>query len=149
MTRQSDQGRHQGEEPWLSMASVTGVSIHFWVHYKEVLCGIPQPNPPVSAFSVIKFQLQGLLWKNPPSNAGDVGLISDQGLKIPHATGQLSRQVATREPVCCSYRGCVLESPRTPTREPVHRNSRKARVPQQRPSTVKKKIQLLADHSIN
>ena len=71
------------------MASVTGVPFHFWVHYKEVLCGIPQPYPSVSAFS------GGPVVKNPPSNAGDVGLISDQGMKIPHATGQLSRQVAT------------------------------------------------------
>ena len=91
MTRQGDQGWHQGEEPWLSMASATGVSIHFWVHYKEVLCGIPQPYLPVSAFSVtpqasFRDFSGGPVVKNPPSDAGDAGLISDQGAKIPHAT---------------------------------------------------------------
>ena len=35
--------------------------------------------------------------KNPPSNAGDVGLISGQGTKIPHAVGQLDPSTATRE----------------------------------------------------
>ena len=35
--------------------------------------------------------------KNPPSNAGDVGLISGQGTKIPHAVGQLDPGTATRE----------------------------------------------------
>ena len=34
--------------------------------------------------------------KNPPSNAGDAGLISGQGTKIPHAVGQL-------KPVCLNY----------------------------------------------
>ena len=28
--------------------------------------------------------------KNPPSNAGDSGLIPGRGIKIPHASGQLS-----------------------------------------------------------
>ena len=28
--------------------------------------------------------------KNPPSNAGDVGLIPGQGTKVPHDSGQLS-----------------------------------------------------------
>ena len=41
--------------------------------------------------------------KNPPSDAGDAGLISDQGAKIPHATGRLSQHVAAREPVCYNY----------------------------------------------
>ena len=34
--------------------------------------------------------------KNPPSNAGDVGSISGQGAKIPHAMGQLSPCAATK-----------------------------------------------------
>ena len=40
--------------------------------------------------------------KNPPYNAGDVGSISGQGTKIPHAVGQLSPRTATRErkPTC-------------------------------------------------
>ena len=36
--------------------------------------------------------------KNPPSNAEDMGLIPDQGTKIPHATGQLSLRAITAEP---------------------------------------------------
>ena len=35
--------------------------------------------------------------KNPPSNAGHVGLIPGRGTKIPHATGQLSPCASTRE----------------------------------------------------
>ena len=35
--------------------------------------------------------------KNPPSNAGDAGLIPGQGTKISHATGQLSLHVTTTE----------------------------------------------------
>ena len=40
--------------------------------------------------------------KNPPSNAGDAGLIPGQGTKIPHAAGQLSPLAATTEPTCRS-----------------------------------------------
>ena len=36
--------------------------------------------------------------KNPPCNAGDSGLIPDQGTKILHAAGQLSQLIATTEP---------------------------------------------------
>ena len=35
--------------------------------------------------------------KNPPYNAGDVGLIPGQGTKIPHAMGQLSLHDITAE----------------------------------------------------
>ena len=35
---------------------------------------------------------------NPPSNAGDVGLIPGRGTKIPHATEQLSQNTVTAEP---------------------------------------------------
>ena len=35
--------------------------------------------------------------KNPPYNAGDMGLIPSQGTKIPHAAGQLSPQATTTE----------------------------------------------------
>ena len=37
--------------------------------------------------------------KNLPSNAGDVGSIPGQGMEIPHATGQLSQQATTTEPM--------------------------------------------------
>ena len=42
----------------------------------------------------------GPVVKNPPSNAGDAGLIPGQGTKLPHATGQLSPCAATTEPTC-------------------------------------------------
>ena len=57
--------------------------------------------------------------ENPPSNAGDVGLIPGQGTNIPNVTGQLSPRAATtelvllnREPACLK-----LQSPRATTRE--------------------------------
>ena len=40
----------------------------------------------------------GPVVKNPPSNAGDVGLIPGGGTKIPHAAGQLGSHDATTEP---------------------------------------------------
>ena len=39
----------------------------------------------------------GPVVRNPPSNAGDEGLIPGGGSKIPHAAGQLSPRTATRE----------------------------------------------------
>ena len=42
----------------------------------------------------------GPVVKNPPFNAGDVGLIPGWGAKIPHATGQLSPHAITTEPAC-------------------------------------------------
>ena len=42
----------------------------------------------------------GPVVKNLPSNAGDAGSIPGQGTEIPHAVGQLSLRVATREPMC-------------------------------------------------
>ena len=52
--------------------------------------------------------------KNPPSNAGDTGLIPGWGTKIPHATGQLSLRAA-------NYRAHALWSLRATIRV---RNSR-------------------------
>ena len=40
----------------------------------------------------------GRVVKNPPCNAGDVGLIPGQGTKIPHAVEQLSPFLKTTEP---------------------------------------------------
>ena len=49
-------------------------------------------------------------WKNPPSNAGDAGLIPGWGTKIPHAKGQLSPHATTREkPLCHKERSRVLQ----------------------------------------
>ena len=42
----------------------------------------------------------GPLVKNPPCNAGDVGLIPAWGTTIPHATEQLHPCTTTGEPVC-------------------------------------------------
>ena len=50
--------------------------------------------------------------KNSPSNAGESGLIPGWGTKIPHALGQLSRQVTTKEPVYCNtqdQRSCGIK----------------------------------------
>ena len=46
--------------------------------------------------------------ENPPSNAGDMNLISGWGTKIPHAVGNLSPRAAAAEPVCSS--GLRLEA---------------------------------------
>ena len=37
--------------------------------------------------------------KNPPSSVGDTGSIPGRGIKIPHATGQLSPRATTREKI--------------------------------------------------
>ena len=39
----------------------------------------------------------GPVVKNPPSNAGDAGLIPGQGTKTPHTAGQLSPDATTTE----------------------------------------------------
>ena len=49
----------------------------------------------------------GPVVKNLPSNAGDVGSISGQETKIPHAAEQLSLHAATTEPTCPNQRGRV------------------------------------------
>ena len=42
--------------------------------------------------------------RNSPSDAGDPGLIPDQGTKRLHAAEQLSSSTTTRESVCCNER---------------------------------------------
>ena len=49
--------------------------------------------------------------KNPPSNAGNVGLIPGRGNKIPHAAGQLSPRDLKPEPQ-------LERSPRAATKIP-------------------------------
>ena len=57
--------------------------------------------------------------KNPPSNAGDVGLIPGQGTKISHAVEQLSLRATTTEPVRSGAREPQLErSPGASTKSP-------------------------------
>ena len=64
----------------------------------------------------------GPVVKNPPSNAGDTGLIPGRGTKIPHAMGQLSLRAVTTEPACSGARVPQLESPCATIREPVCHN---------------------------
>ena len=52
----------------------------------------------------------GPVVKNPPSNAGDVGLIPGWGTKIPHAAAQLSPRATTTELACLNERGCVPQT---------------------------------------
>ena len=56
---------------------------------------------------------------NPPSNAGDAGLIPGRSTKIPHAAGQLSPRAATTEPTRSGAGVPQLErSPCTATKSP-------------------------------
>ena len=67
----------------------------------------------------------GPVVKNPPSNAGDMGLIPGRGTKIPHATGQLSLHAATTEPAHSRAHMPQLLSPHA--LEPACRNEEPAR----------------------
>ena len=60
----------------------------------------------------------GLMVKNPPCNAEDVGLIPVQATKIPHAFRQLSLQAATTEPTCSGAHVSQLKSLCTATKVP-------------------------------
>ena len=72
--------------------------------------------------------------KNPPSNAENVGLIPDQGIKIPHAAGQLSLSTAIRE--ACAWHPLSLQA-----LEPTRHNWGKPRLCNKDPVQPKKKIQ--------
>ena len=50
------------------------------------------------------------MFKNPPSEAGDVGLIPGGGDKIPHTTGQLSPPAVARESFSSVQFGSVTQS---------------------------------------
>ena len=52
----------------------------------------------------------GPVVKNPPSNAGDVGLIPGLGIKIPYAAGQLSSRATTTELTRLNERAHVLQT---------------------------------------
>ena len=49
------------------------------------------------------------MFKDPPSNAGEVGSIPGLGTKIPHAAGQLSLSDTTNEPACSEAHAPQLE----------------------------------------
>ena len=52
--------------------------------------------------ATVETSLGGPVVKNLLSNAGDTGLISGGGTKIPHATGQLNQHTPTRESPCAA-----------------------------------------------
>ena len=56
---------------------------------------------------------QGLPWwssvRNPPCNAGDIGLVPGWGAMIPHAMRQLSPHATTIEPMLFNRRARVLQ----------------------------------------
>ena len=58
--------------------------------------------------------------KNPPSSAGDMGLIPGQGTNTPHAKGQLGPCATTTERTPSRARAPQLESPRAVTTDPTH-----------------------------
>ena len=65
----------------------------------------------------------GPVVKNPPSHAGDAGLIPGRGTKIPHAAGQLSPCTATTEPTRSGACAPQLErSPCTARKDPMCHN---------------------------
>ena len=106
-----------------------------WIHVSWASCICRQillllshqgsPTPPVD-HNILKVPLRdlldGIVVKNPSSNAGDMSL-------IPHTVGQLSQEVATIELMCSrapalqQEKACVLQQ--------------RAHGPQQRPSTAK------------
>ena len=52
----------------------------------------------------------GPVAKNPPGNAGDTGWIPSQGIKIPHALGQLlNLSTTSRESVHLNKRSCTTQ----------------------------------------
>ena len=48
--------------------------------------------------------------KNPPCNAGNMGLIPGQGTKVPHAVEQLGTCATAAEPALCNSRVCMSDS---------------------------------------
>ena len=61
----------------------------------------------------------GPVVKNPPSNARDTGLISGQGTKMPHASGQLRPCTTTTELACSGARTLQPEGLRATTKDPA------------------------------
>ena len=65
----------------------------------------------------------GPVVRNSPSNAGDAGSIPSQGIKIPHASEQLSLHAAATELTCLNYREArapqLERSPRAAMKDPA------------------------------
>ena len=91
----------------------------------------------------------GPVVKNPPSNAADMGLIPGQGIKIPHAAGQLSPRATTTELTRLNKRAHVPQTTELMRPEAcapqlernLHTTCRNERscMPQLRPDAAKKK----------
>ena len=72
--------------------------------------------------------------ENPPSNAGDKGLISGQGTKLPHAMGQLKWVLlvekppgaSTTEPMCPGVHAPQQEEPMHRKEEPTHARTQRS-----------------------
>ena len=64
--------------------------------------------------------------KNPPRNAGDEGFIPDRGTQIPHATGQLSPRVPTRESMGCNRRFHIIQQ-RSSMPQPISKEPNKGK----------------------
>ena len=76
--------------------------------------------------------------KNLPFHAGDSGLISGQGTKIPHAEEQLNPCTKTTEPTCSGARMPHQREDLCHSEDPTLWNER-SYVPQARPNAVKSK----------
>ena len=87
-----------------------------------------QSHPPWWVFKNLNWDFPGgPVVKNRSCKAGDAGLISRPGTKIPHAMGQLSPHAATTEPTRSGAHASQLErslctatkSPHTTTKDPT------------------------------
>ena len=109
--------------------SVTSVSIYSYTSLKHA------DHAPIQIFSFLIKTLPGgnfpggPVVKKPPSNAGDAGLITGRGTKIPHAAGQLNPHATTTKP--------VHSGAHAPQLERSLRAQRRAQLPQLRPNIVK------------
>ena len=108
-----------GREDPLEKEMVTHSSILAWrVPWMEEPGGL-QSTGSQSRTRLSNFAFTGgLVIKNPPSSAEDVGSIFGQETKILHATGPLTPHSSTTEPICC--RAHVLQQ------KPEGRNWREA-----------------------
>ena len=87
----------------------------------------------------------GPVVKNPPSNAGDTGLIPGQGTKIPHAMGQLSPHATTIELASLNERAGVLQ-----TTEPTHPGARTPQLERENPqATTREKPEHCNEEAVN
>jgi len=84
--------------PWDSPGKNTGVGCHFLPQSSDLppILGLA-PVCKLPIITKVRDFPGGPLVKNPPYDAGDMGLISDCGTKIPPALEQLSPHATARE----------------------------------------------------